>query len=284
MPAIRMNHPETDVCRLCGSQSRLVCAQQVLYRHNVGYYQCPSCDLLQTQRPFWLEEAYSSALSALDTGAIARTMLCTELTRALAALLRIGPDDPCIDFGGGHGILTRSMRDHGYDFRWHDRYAHNHFARGFEGDPRERHTLLTCFEVWEHLADVGRDLPAFFLPGHDFLLISTYLHHGHRENWWYYSCESGQHVAFFSVRTMHHIARQFGYEAIVHQRYTLFCRPGLLSVWRRRAVRSLLGRARPQRNSRTARIVLGLSRPHKSRTWEDHVQLLSMERPGAAVA
>src|SRR5947209_12385843 len=96
----RTVHPETDPCRLCGAQSRLVCSQEVLYRYRVGYYQCPTCDLLQTQRPFWLEEAYNAALSALDTGAISRTMLCTDLTRALAAMLRMNPSDPCIDFGG----------------------------------------------------------------------------------------------------------------------------------------------------------------------------------------
>jgi hypothetical protein len=284
MPLPHTAHSETETCRLCGAESRLAATQQVLYRYSVGYYQCPTCDLLQTQRPFWLDEAYGSALSSLDTGAVSRTMLCTQLTRALAALLRISADDPCIDYGGGHGILTRAMRDQGYDFRWHDKYAQNHFARGFEAQPQARHALLTCFEVWEHLADPGRDLSEFFAPAHDFLLISTYLHHGHRENWWYYSCESGQHVAFFSDRTMRFVARRFGYEAVVCQRYTLFCKPGLLSGWRRAAAKALLGRAKPQRNSRIAPVILALSRPHRSRTWDDHVDLMSRERPRAAVA
>ena len=281
MPSPQVGHPDSDVCRLCGAQSRLVSVQQVLYRYPVCYYQCPECDLLQTQRPYWLDEAYNAALSALDTGAISRTRLCTDLTRALAAVLRINPNDPCIDFGGGHGILTRAMRDHGYDFRWHDKYAQNHFARRFEADPGQRHALLTCFEVWEHLADVGRDLPVFFSPGHEYLLISTYLHHGHRDNWWYYSCESGQHVAFFSDRTMRFVARRFGYEAVICQRYTLFHKPGLLTGWRRSAAQALLRRAKPQRNSRIVGVILSVSRPHKSRTWDDHVELMARGRQEA---
>lgn len=282
--ATHPTHPPTDPCRLCGEPSKLVCSQQVLYRYPVGYYQCPRCDLLQTQRPFWLDEAYDSALSALDTGAISRTRLCSDLTCAVASFLGIAPDAPCLDYGGGHGILTRALRDYGYDFRWSDKYAPNHFARGFEGDPRQPHALLTCFEVWEHLADVGRDLPEFFQPGHDFLLIGTYLHQGHRENWWYYSCESGQHVAFFSAKTMRFIAQRFGYEAIVRQRFTLFHRPGLLRGWRRRAVETLLGRAQPQRNSRFVQLAMSLCRRHPSRTWTDHVQLIARGSPNADAA
>ncbi len=281
---IHATHPPTDPCRLCGEPSKLVCTQQVLYRYPVGYYQCPRCDLLQTQQPFWLDEAYGSALSALDTGAISRTRLCCDLTRAVASLLRIPADAPCLDFGGGHGILTRALRDAGYDFRWSDKYACNQFARGFEGDPRQPHKLLTCFEVWEHLPAAGRDLAEFFDPGHDFLLVGTYLHHGHRDNWWYYSCESGQHVAFFSAKTMQFVADRFGYRAIARQRYTLFHKPGLLRGWRRRAVAALLARAKPQRNSRLMPLALALCRPPPSPTWSDHLALLSRARPNAAAA
>lgn len=277
-------HPNTDACRLCGAEAERVCVQQVLRRYPVGYYQCPNCDLLQTQRPFWLEEAYASALSALDTGAIARARLCTDLTRAIASMLRLSPDSPCIDFGGGHGILTRALRDHGYDFRWHDRYAQNHFARGFEADPAQPHALLTSFEVWEHLPAPAFDLAEFFAPGHDFLLIGTYLHHGHRDNWWYYSSESGQHVAFFSDTTMRFVARRFGYQAIVAQRYTLFHKPGKLKGWRRQATEALLCRAKAERNSRWAALVLALSKRHPSRTWPDHVQLMSAPQRTVAAA
>ena len=277
-------HPDTDTCRLCGTEAARVSVQRILCRYPVAYYQCPNCALLQTQRPFWLKEAYASALSALDTGAIARARLCIELTGALASLLRIPPDSPCVDYGGGHGLLTRAMRDQGYDFRWHDRYAQNHFARGFEADPAQPYALLTCFEVWEHLPDPGRDLTEFFSPGHDHLLIGTYLHHGHRDNWWYYSCESGQHVAFFADTTMRFVARQFGYHAIVGQRYTLFHKPGALRGWRCRAIETLLRRSKAERNSRWAALVLALRKRHPSRTWPDHVQLMAATQHTTAAA
>ena len=265
--------PFYDLCRLCGGTSNLLCTQNVLSRYDVGYYQCPACDLIQTQKPFWLPEAYGSALSDLDTGAVERARLSTELTLAAATLLRIPLDAACTDYGGGHGILVRAMRDHGYDFRWYDTYAQNHFARGFEADPSVRSALLTCFEVWEHLPDVGADLAKFFEPGHDALLVGTFLHAGHRPGWWYYCPEVGQHVAFFSARTMQNVADRFGYEAIIGRRYTLFHKPGLVSGWRRSLLGQILRRAKPSRNSRLASISLKLRARNRSRTWDDHVAL-----------
>ena len=230
---------------------------------------------MQTQPPYWLDEAYSREGPSLDTGAIQRTHNNTDLVRAIAALLNIKPGEPCLDYGAGPGILVRAMRDAGFDFRWHDRYAQNLFAEGFESSPTEKNRLVTAFEVWEHLPDVAAALETFFAPRHDFLLISTFLHRGgHRDKWWYYVPETGQHVAFFSAKTMAHVAERFGYEPLVTQRYTLFRRPGVtLAGWRRNLVQRLLKGAKPNENSRLVRPVLALSPRHPSLVWSDHVML-----------
>lgn len=265
-------------CRLCGATAQRLFVAEVLSRYPVGYFHCSNCDLIQTQQPFWLEEAYGSALSVFDTGAVARDRMATELTLATARLLKVGRDASCLDYGGGHGVLTRGMRDAGYDFRWHDKYANNVYARGFEGDPGVRQALLTCFEVWEHLPDAGVDLEQLFRPGHDAVLVSTVLHRGHRENWWYYCPEAGQHVAFFSARTMQFVARRFGYSAIVGDRYTLFHRPNVLRGWRHRLASLIIRRAGADRNSRAVAIssVVGSRLP--SRVWEDHTQLVAQSK------
>jgi hypothetical protein len=273
-----------ELCRLCGARQNFLCNQRILGKYNVGYLHCPRCDLIQTERPFWLEEAYASALSDCDTGSVERARLTTELTLSLAWVLGLKADSNCLDYGGGHGILVRAMRDHGYDFRWHDRYAANYFARGFEGEPGRRQVLLTCFEVWEHLADVGPDLGRLFAPGHDSLLVGTFLHNGHRENWWYYCPEVGQHVAFFSQRTMQFIGQRFRYEVIVGKRYTLFHKPNLLGGWRKTLVRLILQRVRPGRNSRLADLSIAVRPRLRSRTWEDHVKLLERHQPSVRQA
>jgi len=269
--------PPNDACRFCDAAASLLCVQKVLGRYDVGYYQCPACELIQTQTPFWLSEAYASALSAFDTGAVARTRACGDLVLSLARILRLGPDDPCLDYGGGHGILTRALRDEGFNFHWHDRYASNLLARGFEGDPSRRYALLTCFEVLEHLPHVGEGLDELFAPGHDHLLVSTVLHRGHRENWWYYCPEAGQHVAFYSQRTMQLIATRFGYEGIVTPQYSLFSGRGRLTGWRRRFATAILDAAREGQASYFQRIALALRPRYRSRVWDDHVELMRRE-------
>ena len=266
----------SDVCRLCAhGPLHPTCVQRVLGRHDVQYFHCPACDLMQTEPPYWLGEAYARQGPSLDTGAIQRAQNNADLVRAIATLLDIRPGDPCLDYGAGPGILVRAMRDAGIDFRWHDRYARNQFAEGFEGSTSRTYRLVTAFEVWEHLPDVAPALETFFAPRHDFLLVSTFLHRGgHREKWWYYVPETGQHVAFFSAKTMKHVAERFGYEAIVEQRYTLFRRRGLtLAAWRWNLGRRLLRGAKPNANSRLVRPVLALAPRRPSLVWSDHVML-----------
>jgi hypothetical protein len=265
-----------DVCRLCAhARMKPTCVQRVLGRHDVRYFHCPACDLMQTEPPHWLDEAYARRGPSLDTGAIQRTQNNTDLVRAIATLLNIQAGEPCLDYGAGPGILVRAMRDAGVDFRWHDRYAQNLFAQGFEGSINQPHRLVTAFEVWEHLPDVAPALETFFAPRHDFLFISTFLHRGgHRDNWWYYVPETGQHVAFFSAKTMACVAERFGYEAIIAPRYTLFRRRNVaVATWRWSLIRQLLSRAKPSANSRLVRAVLWLSPTLASLTWSDHVML-----------
>src|SRR4051812_13570770 len=134
-------------CAFCRADAPRVCRQTLLGRHEVSYYLCPRCELLQTEPPYWLGEAYSRAISQLGTGAIARNQSSSRMTLMLAQLLGVGPSDACLDFGGGHGVFARMMRVLGLDFRWYDRHAQNLFAAGFDGDPALRHRLVTAFEV-----------------------------------------------------------------------------------------------------------------------------------------
>src|SRR5215211_7400326 len=158
-------------CRLCAhAPLEPTCVQRVLGRHDVQYFHCPACDLMQTEAPYWLDEAYARQGPSLDTGAIRRTQLNADLVRAVASLLDIRPGQPCLDYGAGPGILVRALRDAGLDFRWHDRYATNLFAEGFDSVTSDTYRLVTAFEVWEHLPDVAAALESFFAPHHDFLL------------------------------------------------------------------------------------------------------------------
>lgn len=211
-------------CPLCAHGGDVVAQQRLLGRYEVRYFRCPTCDLLFTEEPYWLEEAYTETISRLDTGAINRNLLSAQLTLLISVVAGSPRDASALDFGGGHGVFVRMMRDLGLDFRWYDKHARNEYALGFDGKPDEPHHLVTAFEVLEHLADVRADLDLLFSARPALVLVGTLLHDGHRPGWWYYLLESGQHVVFFSRRTMEYVAQLYGYRAFVGNDHTLFVR------------------------------------------------------------
>jgi hypothetical protein len=180
----------------------------------------------------------------------------------------------CLDVGGGSGLLVRLMRDRGLDFRWADKFAANLYARGFEGDSADRHDLVTAFEVFEHFDDVRGEVERLFAPGHRFVLASTFLHRGHRDNWWYYVPEVGQHVAFYSRETMTYVGKQFGYDAVSGPAFTLFARAGALTARRQKTIGRILAEHR-YRDAQSPWISRLLSRcpRHRSRVESDQAAL-----------
>src|SRR4051812_14853457 len=124
--------PKSTACRLCEGSTAFAFEKKLLRRIQVEYRRCTKCELIQTSRPTWLEEAYSAAISALDTGAVERNAQCRSLTSLIAKVLRVSQTDECLDYAGGHGIFARMMRDRGFNFFWTDKYADNLFAKGFE--------------------------------------------------------------------------------------------------------------------------------------------------------
>jgi hypothetical protein len=56
------------LCPICSGERREVFQAVLLKKYQVRYFFCGSCGLLQTEEPFWLDEAYSSAIADADTG------------------------------------------------------------------------------------------------------------------------------------------------------------------------------------------------------------------------
>jgi hypothetical protein len=168
---------------------------------------------LQTEPPYWLAEAYSDAIDAADTGIVERNY---QISRRLASILYLNFDSRgrYLDIAGGYGLLTRAMRDLGFDFYWSDKYCANLFARGFARFPNEaKFSALTAFEVLEHLEEPMRFIDENMrLTGARTFIFSTELFSGDApaQNWWYYAFHSGQHIGFFQQRTLEFIAQALG--------------------------------------------------------------------------
>jgi len=126
---------------------------KILGKYQVAYFRCFSCGLLQTENPYWLEEAYTDAIALADTGLVYRNI---SIAPRLALLLNHYFDAKATYLGvaGGYGILTRLMRDYGFNYYWEDKYCSNLLARGFEASKSTKpFAALTAFEVLEHVYD-----------------------------------------------------------------------------------------------------------------------------------
>src|SRR5262245_5948220 len=204
---------KVNSCRVCGAAAQPFFSKLILGRHYVAYVKCPGCGQVQTEPPHWLKESYSVTASKLDVGMADRCVWTALTTVALAHKLRVGPKEPCLDWGAGTGLLVRLCRDFGMNFFYSDPYAQNIFAAGFEFEAQKRPAawaVLTAFEVAEHFPDPLKDFGELFRLSPRFILFSTLLYSGQAADWWYFT-ENGQHVAFYTRPSLEFIARHHGY-------------------------------------------------------------------------
>lgn len=204
------------MCPICSNLGSFRFEAEVLDKYLARYYLCGACEYLWIDSPQWLEEAYSSAIADSDTGLVMRNL---EISRKLSSLLygQFGERGRGVylDAAGGYGLLTRLMRDGGFNFYWQDKYCENTLARGFEyGEKIGKCEAVTAFEVLEHLAD-----PLKFIKDSlreteaTTFIFSTELYEGYpppANEWWYYSLKTGQHIGFFSRKTLINLAAQLG--------------------------------------------------------------------------
>src|SRR5574338_82691 len=77
---------QAETCRICGSRSEPYAAGMVLDKYKVQYYSCGNCGFIQTESPYWLEEAYSSAIARSDIGLIGRNIKLASICSSLIPL------------------------------------------------------------------------------------------------------------------------------------------------------------------------------------------------------
>ncbi len=184
----------------------------LLGHYQVTYYYCPTSGLLQTEPPYWLEEAYQTSITELDIGLVSRNL--RNQKRLEPYLFRLfKPNDTCLDLGGGYGLLTRLLRDIGFNAFTYDRYCKNLFASGFEPGVDFKANVLFAFEVLEHIPDPYDFLAAAFERHHCrtlFFSTVTFERAIPGLDWWYYAFETGQHITFYQPCTLMQLAAKLG--------------------------------------------------------------------------
>lgn len=198
------------LCKICKNPSSILVKSLVLNKYEVQYYSCDNCGFIQTESPYWLEEAYSSAIARSDIGLIGRNVKLSNFCSALIPMFS-NRMVQFLDYGGGNGMFVRMMRDKGFEFYWHDIHAANQFAEGFEASHGMKFALITAFEVFEHLTQPLETIADMFKYS-DTLIFTTRLlprWNTKPDEWWYFTPDTGQHVSLYSRESLDIIAKEF---------------------------------------------------------------------------
>ena len=253
-----------DKCKICQGQTQLKFESLVLKKYKVKYFQCPDCQFLFTEEPYWLSEAYQHAINVSDTGLLSRNQYFAKQVSSLIYLF-FDKNGMFLDYAGGYGIFTRLMRDIGFNFYWKDEYCENLLAKGFEFENSASNKVeaLTAFEVFEHFSDPIEEINKISKLS-DTIIFSTEILPDQLPtiDWWYYGFEHGQHLSFYSKTSLDFLAKKIG-----------------LKYYSARGLHIL---TKNKLNSTALKLILNLNRVGlfryvkrrmKSKIWEDHLKM-----------
>lgn len=215
-------------CRLCNNHTSKMFSKTILGKYDVEYFECANCGSLQTEKPYWLHEAYSNKkISSLDTGAVQRNIHNLAACFAVSKIFNI---KNAIDIGGGDGLLCRMLRDYGINCYVKDKYTSPTYAQGFSDQNFDKPDLIIGFEILEHFENPSIDLENLFEYTPNIMLLSTAIYSNETSDWWYLVPEAGQHVFFYSKKALELIAEKYQYSLVVSGEFILFVKNNTSSL------------------------------------------------------
>jgi len=197
-------------CKICNQHTHQIFTAKILNKYDINYFHCEHCGFLQTEEPYWLDEAYSESINLSDTGYLQRNITLSKKVTILLSLF-FNRNGKFLDYAGGYGVFVRLMRDIGFDFYWFDKYTPNLFARGFEHQDGFYYEAITSFESLEHFVEPIKEIENMLSKTKN-LIFSTELLPSpvpKPEDWWYYGLDHGQHIYFYSEKTFEFIATKY---------------------------------------------------------------------------
>ena len=251
-------------CRLCSKELKERFSLRLMQKFDIQYFECSECGCLQTEDPYWLEEAYHNPIRYTDTFTGIRTLTLPPITLLLTKAIKLGCGATLLDWGGGNGLITRMLRDLGLDAYSFDVYEKNTYAAGFEGTLDKNYAIITAFEVLEHMANPGKELSQLFDCNPELIFCTTCLYNGQGPEWSYLAPYSGRHIFFFTEYSLRSISELHGFECIICNSYIVFYRSTMRNINRK-----FLNWALNDRNQRFIRAWLSIFPPHGS-SYDDY--------------
>jgi glycosyltransferase involved in cell wall biosynthesis len=206
-------------CKICETESKHFESALVLNKYKVNYFQCVNCGFVQTEDPYWLQEAYTSAIAKSDYGILARNIVFARLT-AKTIVHGFNVSGKFVDYGSGYGLLVRLMRDLGFNFYAYDKYCENIFAEGFDCLDAADNTyeLVTAFEVLEHFVNPIQDIQNLLSLSKNILFSTELLPSNNPtpSQWHYYALTEGQHVSIYTKKSLEILSEKLGLHLVTN--------------------------------------------------------------------
>lgn len=228
-----------ETCRLCNGQADYCFTLRNMGRYDIKYFVCSACGSMQTEKPYWLDEAYANAIRYTDTYVGERSQRMPRLAYCLAKLFKLPQTASILDWGGGNGLMTRLLRDLGFDARNYDMYDKNSYAGGFDDEAGKNYDMITSFEVLEHMAEPKDEIAQIFERNPKVIFMSTCFFCGEDINWSYLAPYSGRHIFFYSPKALLEIASSRGYSAILFNNLIVYYKEPI-SKWTKKMIRFCL--------------------------------------------
>ena len=251
-------------CKICTQQPKQIFKGKILNKYDINYFYCEHCGFLQTEEPYWLEEAYNESINVSDTGYMQRNINLSQKLTILLALF-FDKNGKFLDYAGGYGVFVRMMRDIGFDFYWDDKYTTNLFARGFEHKNGGGYEAVTTFESFEHFINPMDEIESLLKISNNIIFSTELLPNPipKPEDWWYYGLDHGQHISFYSEKTFEFIAKKYNLN------YTNLGRLHLLSE---KKISNLQLKILKLNKFGLHKL---LQKQLKSKTWDDYLKMKS---------
>lgn len=215
--SVEMFSAAARCCIVCSHQVIVAIDDQIILgNYSTRLNVCDHCGCEWFQDPaIWLSDAYSSPIAFTDTGIVARSL---NIHRVVSSFLSISSiPGKILDWGSGSGLLVRLLRDDGHDCYGFEPYTVPVLAAGHTYKVEKNvftensYRAIVAIEVVEHLVDPS----SFFqkaLAKTDTLLFSTEIvdRAKNGNDWAYYSRETGQHISFYTAKSLAHLAALHG--------------------------------------------------------------------------
>jgi 2-polyprenyl-3-methyl-5-hydroxy-6-metoxy-1,4-benzoquinol methylase len=218
------------VCRLCSNEAQFSFKKRILSKHDVEYFKCHTCGALQTELPYWLEEAYQPINEQLDTGQFIRCLHNAAFLDALTSQLDFSTE-LLIDYGCGSGLTSRILRDIGINAYGYDTYSTPRLLMGFQKASLDGAAIINLCEVAEHFSHPKSSFEHIFSCNPSVVVMQTEIFDKPNEDWGYLAAEHGQHIFFYTQNTIAYLAQTHKMGAAFIHGYIIFFKIELLDTF-----------------------------------------------------